>query len=70
MRHGGRNSDDDTDRSSSEDPHQIDYQEGTEQVHMRVDHSVIVGVGTWKAEEGEGDEHRTKPEVKWHQGFV
>jgi len=37
---------------------------------MRVDHSVIVGVGTWKAEEGEGDEHRTKPEVKWHQGFV
>ncbi len=70
MRLGVCKSDDDTDWSSNGDPRDVDQQEGTEQVHVRVDHSVVVGVGTWKAEEGEDDENRNKPEFKWHQGLV
>jgi len=55
------------DRSSTID-HHVDKREGTELVQVRVDRSVVVGVGPWKAEPSE--EHYRKPEVKWDQGLV
>ncbi|KAI9465167.1 hypothetical protein BJY52DRAFT_1245467 [Lactarius psammicola] len=55
------------DRPSSGDQH-IDQQEGTELVQVRVDRSVVVGVGPWNAEPS--DEPYRKPEVKWDQGLV
>ncbi|KAH9067746.1 hypothetical protein EDB87DRAFT_1573309 [Lactarius vividus] len=57
----------DTDRPSTGD-HQLHHQEGTELVQVRVDRSVVVGVGPWNAEPN--DEHCRKPEVKWDQGLV
>ncbi|KAH9177486.1 hypothetical protein EDB89DRAFT_1932808 [Lactarius sanguifluus] len=55
------------DRSSTGD-RQVHHQEGTELVQVRVDRSVVVGVGPWNAEPN--DEHFRKPEVKWDQGLV
>jgi len=54
------------DKSSTGD--YVDTQEGTELVQVRVDRSVVVGVGPWKAEPS--DELYRKPEVKWDQGLV
>ncbi|KAH9072784.1 hypothetical protein EDB83DRAFT_128151 [Lactarius deliciosus] len=54
-------------RSSTGD-HQVHHQEGTELVQVRVDRSVVVGVGPWNAEPN--DEQYRKPEVKWDQGLV
>lgn len=63
----GPRSDQDTDRSSTGDYH-VDHREGTERVQVRVDRSVIVGVGPWNAEPS--DEPYRKPEIKWDQGLV
>ncbi|KAH9047325.1 hypothetical protein EDB84DRAFT_510697 [Lactarius hengduanensis] len=58
------------DRSSTGD-RQVHHQEGTELVQVRVDRSVVVGVGPWNAEPNdERYEHCRKPEVKWDQGLV
>ncbi|KAI9441514.1 hypothetical protein H4582DRAFT_1390444 [Lactarius indigo] len=55
------------DRPSSGD-HHLHHQEGTELIQVRVDRSVVVGVGPWNAEPN--DESCRKPEVKWDQGIV
>ncbi|KAF8271046.1 hypothetical protein EI94DRAFT_1721217 [Lactarius quietus] len=61
------------DWSSAGDPcDHIEQREGTELVSVRVERSVVVGVGPWRAEpsdEHEHDEHCRKPEVKWDQGL-
>ena len=60
-------SDQDTDRLSTVD-HHVGKRDGTELVQVRVDRSVVVGVGPWKPEPSE--ELYRKPEVKWDQGVV
>ena len=61
-----------TDKSSAGDHcDHVERHEGTELVSVRVDRSVVVGVGPWSAEPS--DEHHEpcrKPEVKWGQRLV
>jgi hypothetical protein len=54
-------------RGLSAGDNHVDKQEGTELVQVRVDRSVVVGVG-WEAEPSE--ELYRKPEVKWDQRLV
>ena len=61
-----------TDRSST-GTHcdHVERREGTELVSVRVERSVVVGVGPWRAEPSdEQSEPCRKPEVKWGQGLM
>jgi hypothetical protein len=53
----------DTDTSAGDDCDHVKQQEGTELVSVRVDRSVVVGVGPWNAEPS--DEPCRKPAVTW-----
>jgi hypothetical protein len=63
----------DTDTSAGDHGDHIRQQEGTELVSVRVDRSVVVGVGPWNAErsdEPDSDEPCRKSSVRWDQGLV
>ena len=60
----------DTDSSARDHYDDVKQQEGTELVGVRVDRSVVVGVGPWNSQPSdEPDEPCRKPEVKWDQGL-
>jgi hypothetical protein len=58
--------DKDTDTSAGDHCDHVEQQGGTELISVRVDRSVVVGVGPWNAEPSEEpDEPCRKSEVKW-----
>ena len=61
-------SDQDTDRSST-GIHHVDP-EGTELVQVRVDRSVVVGMGPCDWKSAPGDKPFRTPAVKWDEGSV
>lgn len=61
----------DADTSAGDHCDHVNQQEGTELVNVRVNRSVVVGVGPWNAEPSdEPDEPCRKPAVKWDQRLV